>query len=167
MALSERDLLSRLDAAGIAYGYYAHPPVMTVAETASLTVAFDGFSCKCLFLRGKDGRFWLVAVPASMRVNLKALATALQSGRLAFADENAMLDLLGVTPGSVTALAAVNDTQNLVTVVLEESLLTEKRLLFHPLVNTASVAVAPADVIRFLESTGHSPVTVNGIALDA
>jgi exodeoxyribonuclease-3 len=48
---------------------------------------------------------------ASTQINLKALPKAIGSGRLSFGSEALLLEVLGVRPGSVTALALINDKE--------------------------------------------------------
>ena len=108
------DLLERL---GIRFRVAEHVPVMTVKEAACIHEHIPGMACKCLFLRGKDGRLWLVAVPSSMRVDLKALATVLGSGHLSCGTPELLYECLGVLPGAVSLFGAVNDGECRVTVV--------------------------------------------------
>jgi Ala-tRNA(Pro) deacylase len=68
-----------------------------------------------------------------------------------------MRELIGVEPGSVTPFAAINDTRARVKVVLDAVMLEEAVLNFHPLVNTMTTSIASADLIKFLEATGHRP----------
>jgi Ala-tRNA(Pro) deacylase len=68
--------------------------------------------------------------------------------------------LLGVTPGSVTPLAAINDTDGAVTVVLDRAVAAASCFHVHPLRNSASLALAGADLVRALGAWGHVPAVV-------
>jgi Ala-tRNA(Pro) deacylase len=57
----------------------------------------------------------------------------------------------------VTPFAAINDQEGRVEVVLDQAMLAHETLNFHPLVNTMTTSVARADLLRFLEATGHPP----------
>ncbi|HVH81932.1 MAG TPA: YbaK/EbsC family protein, partial [Stellaceae bacterium] len=72
-----------------------------------------------------------------------------------------LYEVLGVQPGSVTPYAAINDTASRVTVVLQRAMLTHDPLNYHPLENTRTTAIAPGDVVRFLEVGGHPPRIVD------
>jgi Ala-tRNA(Pro) deacylase len=65
--------------------------------------------------------------------------------------------VLGVTPGSVTPFAVINDEGRRVTVVLDEEMLEIDPLNYHPLTNEATTSVSPADLLRFLGDCGHAP----------
>jgi Ala-tRNA(Pro) deacylase len=69
--------------------------------------------------------------------------------------------VLGVTPGSVTPFAAINDAARRVTIVLDAEMLDCSPLNYHPLTNEATTAIAPADLLRFLADCGHAPRTLH------
>src|SRR5579862_3512653 len=150
-------LFARLDALGIAHRTYAHPPVFTVEEAKALRGALPGGHCKSLFLKDKKAGLWLVVALEECRVDLKALADALGAPRFSFGAAERLYAVLGVKPGSVTPFAAVNDAEGRVGVVLQRAMLAHDPLNYHPLENTRTTAIAPGDLIRFLESCGHPP----------
>jgi Ala-tRNA(Pro) deacylase len=88
---------------------------------------------------------------------MKALAERLGAPRLSFGSPELLAATLGVTPGSVTPFALVNDAVHAVRVVLEEAMLAHDPLNYHPLVNTGTTAIAPQDLLRFIRACGHEP----------
>ena len=114
MSDAEARLYADLAALGIAYDVHEHPQVFTVEESSRHTRHIKGAHTKNLFLKDKGGRFWLVTVPDTARVDLKALPAAIGCGRLSFGKAEEMERLLGISPGSVTALAAINDSADAV-----------------------------------------------------
>ena len=58
---------------------------------------------------------------------------------------------------SVTPFGLINDRDATVSVILDAGLMAHDPVNFHPLHNGATTAVAPGDLIRFLEATGHPP----------
>jgi Ala-tRNA(Pro) deacylase len=77
---------------------------------------------------------------------------------VSFAKADDMQRLLGISPGSVTPLAAINDSAGEVTVVLDSTLLEATRINVHPLRNTATIGIAPSDLVRLLRHWEHDPV---------
>ena len=63
--------------------------------------------------------------------------------------------MLGVTPGSVTPLGLIFDTEKKINVVIDEDAWNIGTFLFHPLVNTATLGMKREDFERFLKHTGH------------
>jgi Ala-tRNA(Pro) deacylase len=60
----------------------------------------------------------------------------------------------------VTPLSVVNDTGARVTLVLDAWMMKQDIVNVHPLTNDATTALAPADLLRFVQATGHEPVIV-------
>lgn len=90
-------------------------------------------------------------------MDIKALGEALEAKGLRFASPERLKKYLGLEPGSVTLLAAVNDREQQVEVVVDEALWTREAILCHPLVNTATLSVPLEDLARLLAHTGHTP----------
>jgi Ala-tRNA(Pro) deacylase len=154
---SPEALLARLAALGIAASSFSHPPVFTVEQAKSLRGELEGGHIKNLFLRNKKGAMWLVTCLEDRDIDLKALGRALGAGRFSFGSAARLMTYLGVLPGAVTPFAVINDTEGKVQVVLDAALLDCDRINAHPLVNDMTTAVAPGDLVRFLEAVGHPP----------
>ncbi len=81
--------------------------------------------------------------------------------RLGFASAERLQKYLGVTPGSVSLLGLVNDEAHAVEFVIDRALWEADAVQAHPLVNTATMVVAHADLERFLAATGHAPRVID------
>ncbi len=155
--LTPEELFARFDALGIRHRTYRHPPVFTVAEASALRGNLPGGHSKSLFLKDKKGGLWLLVVLEERALDLKQLASRLGAPRLSFAAPALLLEALGVTPGSVTPFALVNDPLARVTVVLDGEMLKKDPLNYHPLVNDCTTALSPGDLLRFIAACGHRP----------
>jgi Ala-tRNA(Pro) deacylase len=165
MITTEPALLDFLDAHGIHYTRIEHPPVYTCAEAAQFRLELPGVETKNLFLRaesrsGMERHFYLVMTACEKRLDLKELARAIGAARLQFASEEQLLDALGLTPGSVTMLALVNDPDHQVKLLIDEDYWPAGVYLCHPLVNTATLVLDHAELVHFLDLTGHEPQVV-------
>lgn len=156
--MNETRLYADLAALGIAYQVHDHAAVFTVEESLEIHEAVPGAHTKNLFLKDSGGQFWLVTVEHSLRVDLKALAGVIGAKKLSFGKAEDMQALLGVTPGSVTPLAAMNDAAGRVNVVLDATLADAARVNVHPLRNTATIGLSGADLRRALAHWGHAPL---------
>ena len=161
MPMTRDALLATFDSLGIHTRTVDHPPVFTVAESQSLREAIPGGHTKNLFLKDKKGACFLVTLEENAIVDLKTIHTLIgASGRVSFGKPEQLMELLGVTPGSVTVFAAINDTDHQVTIVLDKPLLEHSVINGHPLINDATTSIARDDLLRFLEHTGHTPLIV-------
>jgi Ala-tRNA(Pro) deacylase len=158
---SPEALQARLDALGIAYQTVSHPPVFTVEEAKALRGELPGSHITNLFLRNKKGRMWLVTCLEDREIDLKALGARLEAGRFSFGSAERLMSHLGVLPGSVTPFAVINDAAGAVTMVLDRGVMDAGPVNCHPLVNTMTTALAPADLVRFLEAENHAPLMLD------
>jgi len=158
----EAPLLARLAGLEISVEIHRHPALHTVAQSQALRGTLPGGHIKNLFLRDKKRNKWLVTVPEDAEVDLKALRHIIgASGNLSFGNADLLAECLGVEPGSVTPFAVMNDTGADVAMVLARSLLDQDPINAHPLHNEATAAVATADLLRFLEASGHPPMIID------
>ena len=157
----EAGLRADLDALAIPFEHHEHEAVFTVEESRGIKASIPGEHTKNLFLKDKDGDFWLVTVPGEMRVDLKALPAAIGCKRVSFGKPDAMERLLGLTPGSVTPLGAIHAGPESITVVLDRSLAEAGQVNVHPLRNTATIGLSGADLLRLLEHWGHAPLVAD------
>jgi Ala-tRNA(Pro) deacylase len=159
------ELLAYLAALGIAVATHAHAPVFTVEEARQMRGRLPGAHCKSLYLRDKKGAEFLVVCLEDRRLDMKALAALIGAGRLSFGSPERMRARLGVEPGSVTPFAAINDRAGdpsaRIRVVLDAEMMRAPLVNYHPLVNSRTTAIAPADLRRFLDATGHAPLIVD------
>jgi len=89
------------------------------------------------------------------------LARLLGASRFSFGKPDRLKEALGVEPGSVTALALINDTERRVRPVLDTKLLAHELVNCHPLTNTATTTLQSADLVRFMTVQGYTPLEVD------
>ena len=156
------DLMAFLADQGIAASTLDHPAVFRVEDGPGIKDALPGGHTKNLFLKDKKGRLFLVSAEAHARIDLKRLHERIgASGRLSFGSAELLMEKLGVTPGSVTAFAVINDRAGDVTMVLDATLASGEDVNFHPLINTATLRVSRDDLLAFFRNTGHEPLIVD------
>jgi Ala-tRNA(Pro) deacylase len=154
------DLLHRLDDLGIKATTQRHAAVFTVEEAKAERGDLAGGHCKCLFLKDKKGALWLVVALEDRKMDLKALRHQIGAAALSFGRPERLLEVLGVTPGSVTPFALINDGARLVNVVLDREMMELDLVNYHPLTNQATTTLSPGDLLAFIEACGHQPQMV-------
>ncbi|MGY3946420.1 aminoacyl-tRNA deacylase [Aeromonas allosaccharophila] len=149
-------IYSLLDQLAIPYQRFDHPPVFTCEEASRLLPDLPAAKTKNLFLRDpKSERLFLVVSPEAIRVDLKGLAVMLGVKRLSFGSPERLDAVLGLTPGSVTLLAMVRDSEQAVELVVDEAIWQAEQVQCHPLVNTATLIIRLDDVRRLLTHLGR------------
>lgn len=154
-------ILAFLDEAGIPYTMFSHPVTDTLPEKLKNDAAagvFDAMHCKNLVLcnRAKT-RFYLLTMPFGKRFQTGPTSRAMGSGRLNFAEDQVLAELLCTTPGRVSPLELIFDTEKKLSFFVEEGLLSAPRICFHPADDTCTVVLEREDFFdRFLPLVGRS-----------
>ncbi|MFC1796452.1 prolyl-tRNA synthetase associated domain-containing protein [Pseudomonadota bacterium] len=145
-----------LDHNQIEYQRFDHPAVFTCEEAAQLVPEMLGIKSKNLFVRDRRGkRHILLIVPAYKTVDLKATSKALGVSGLGFASPERLMKHLGVEAGSVSFLSIFNNIEGTVEVVFDQTVWDSEHFQCHPLVNTSTLLIPHADVVKILERTKH------------
>lgn len=157
--LTPEQLLSHLAGLDIEAVTETHEAAFTVEQSKQLTSHIAGAHTKNLFVKDKKGRLFLVVAEHERQIDLKRLHEVIgASGRLSFCSADQMMRHLGVTPGSVTALAVIHDHNHAVTVILDAGLMQHDLINCHPLVNTMTTTLKRDGLLRFFRATGHEPI---------
>lgn len=160
------ELAARLPVVAANSTTYAHPPLFTVDDGAEFRDGLPGMGTKNLFLKDKKGTLWLITAEHYTKINLNAFSDWLRERRLAasrlsFGSADLLLETLGVTPGSVTALALVNDAARKVNFAIDAKLLGAETLSCHPLRNDMTTVMTPKILYKTLTDMGYRPVVID------
>ena len=141
-----------LDLLGIKYKKFEHPVMHTVEDAGKLEFKIPGGVNKCLFLRNKKGdKHYLVLIKGSKRLDLKNLEKLLNEIRLSFASPERLMKYLRVTPGSVSPFGLINDSEKVVTFIIDNELLIQDEIALHPNINTQTLVLKKEDFKKYLE----------------
>ena len=165
MSTTRSELFTTLDNLGIAHETYDHAPVFTVEESTAIKAKIAGGHSKNLFLKDKSGAFFLICAQSDTPIKINKLHPVLNCKRLSFGKPDALLEKLGVTPGSVTLFSIINDVDGDVTLIIDQRLTEHERVNFHPLLNDATTAITSQDRIKLAKATGHDPIVLDFVAL--
>ncbi len=162
------EVLDFLDAQGISYELYRHPPLPTVETALAYWRYIDSTHCKNLFMRNHKGnRHYLISFECHKNLSIHDLEHKLRQGKLSFASEERMARCLGLHPGSVSPLGLIHDMDlsgadpkelfengHRVKLFLDAGLREAERISFHPCDNTAGVVLTGEAFRRFLDLWG-------------
>lgn len=152
--MKRAEVFAFLEEQGIAYRLEEHAAVFTVAESSK--VMHEKVPVKTLLLREEKGtRVFMIAMRGDVRLDTKNLAKELGVKKLQFVKPENVEALVGVKPGSVSIFGLLHDGSSKLEVVLDESLLGEREIGFHPNDNTATIFMSPQDIEKVFTATGH------------
>lgn len=153
-----------LDNLGIEYFCVDHREMSadTMEACEAIDAALGCKICKNLFLCNRQKTdFYLLMMPGNKPFKTKDLSAQINSARLSFADSEAMLEFLDITPGSVSILGLINDTQGNVRLIVDKDILNDEYIGCHPCVNTTSIKIKTTDIFdKLINATNHTKTIV-------
>ena len=155
------DLLDRLN---ISYTRLDHDPAATIEDCHNIDKRLGIDICKNLFLcNAQKTDFYLLMIPGNKKFKTAALSRQIGSARLSFAGPEYMEQFLDITPGSVSVLGLMNDTDGRVRLLIDEDVILHQEYIgCHPCINTSSLKIKNQDILdNFLPNIGHPYTLVN------
>ena len=138
----------------IQYILHTHPAVFTVPEAKIHTGHIPGSHCKNLFLKNKKtGQLYLITIPYDKRLDLNQFRKMIGAPKVRFAGPEDLLEVLGITPGAVSPLGLVNDTENKVIFMIEEEIWNAQEICCHPNVNTETLQIPGSEFQKLIKAT--------------
>ena len=153
-----------LDKLGVQYQRIDHEAAMTMEACEEIDHALGDNTtiCKNLFLCNRqETDFYLLLMPGDKPFKTKDFSAQIHSARLSFAKPEYMEKYLDITPGSVSVLGLMNDSEKKVQLLIDEDVMKEPYFGCHPCINTSSLKFTTEDLMqKIIPALEHEPVTV-------
>lgn len=153
--MKEKDIFKILDELNISYNLQEHKAIFSEEDSKDVQIILKGIEVKNLFVKDKNKNYGLVSMDLHQRADLKKIATKFGFGRLSFCNPNELMNYLNITPGSVSPLCIMFDTKKEVKILFDENF-EGKKVIIHPLRNTASISISFEDLKRFIKFFEHN-----------
>ena len=137
-------LKGALTSAGIVFIQTQHRAVYTSVEAAEVRGVPLHSGAKALILKGDDG-FVMAVLPADLALQSSGLRRAIGSKRLRFAYKEEVLEMTGLTPGSIPPFGSLFDLAT----ICDERMSENERINFNAGSHTDSIQMSYADYIAF------------------
>ncbi|KKN34286.1 hypothetical protein LCGC14_0795160 [marine sediment metagenome] len=76
--------------------------------------------------------------------------------KIRFAKPEDLSEILGITPGAVSPLGLVNDTNNKVTSIVDNNIWNSEEICCHPNVNTETLQIPGSDFRKLIKASRTS-----------
>lgn len=151
-----------LDEIGVEFWQIDHEEASTMEACEAVDRALNATICKNLFLCNRqETNFYLLMMPGDKTFKTKDLSAQIGSARLSFAKPEHMLKYLNITPGSVSVLGLLFDTEKKVQLLVDKEVLEGDMIGCHPCVNTASLKMKTVDMFgKVVKALGHEPQVI-------
>lgn len=149
-----------LDELGIEYWRVDHDYADHIEDCHEVEKLLGCEICKNLLLTNRQQtQLYLLLLPGDKPFKTKLLSQQIGSARLSFGTPEQMLSALDITPGSVSVLGLMNDTDRRVKLLIDRDLLGAEYFGCHPCINSSSLKLKTADVIEKLIPAMHHDIT--------
>jgi len=158
---AEEAIYDKLEELHIPFDRVDHDHADTMEDCLLIESTLGGKICKNLFLCNRQQTaFYLLMMPGGKPFKTKFLSAQLGCARLSFADAGHMEQYLHTTPGSVSALELLFDTENAVQLVIDRELLADDTVSGHPGLSTSTLRMSREDMLRYVQAVGHQPIYI-------
>ncbi len=142
------DVLERLSAAlhtrAINFQTTQHEAVYTSAEAAAVRGVSLHSGAKALIIKGGE-TFLMVVLPADLSLDSAALREVLGTRRIRFADKDEVLQITGLTPGSIPPFGSLFSLPT----YCDDRLADNERINFNAGSHTVSIQMSYSDYLVF------------------
>lgn len=155
--MNKQEIYDFLKSKNIWHEITEHKAVFNMEELNNIDLPYPEADGKNLFVRDdKKKNYYLITVKGNKKVNLKEFKEKNNTRTLSFASKNDLMDIMNLTPGSVTPLGLLNDKDLKVTFYLDKVFLNDKALIgVHPNDNAATVWLKVNDLIDIIKEHGN------------
>lgn len=152
-----------LDRLSIEYERVDHQEAETMEICRDIEKILGCAICKNLLLCNRQKTsFYLLMMPGDKPFETKAFSKALGISRVSFADGEYMEKYLDITPGSLSVLGLMNDTENNVRLIIDEDIIKDEYIGCHPCINTSSLKIAAKDILSvIIPKMNHGATVIN------
>lgn len=142
-----------------------HKAVFNMADLSIINIPYPESNAKNLFVRDdKKRNYYLITVKGNKKVNLKEFKKSNNTRNLSFANEEDLMNILGLIPGAVTPLGLLNDKDLKVSFYLDKDFVYDNSIIgIHPNDNTATIWIKVNDLINIIKEHGN---IVNIVKID-
>ena len=139
---------------------FEHEAVYTMPELDNVYLPYLENIAKNLFVRDdKKHNYYLITVKGDKRVDLKEFRKKHDLRSLSFASLDDLINILSLSPGSLTSFGLLNDIEHKVTLYLYMAF-KDTIIGIHPNDNTATVYLNTQDLINIIETHGNKVIMI-------
>ncbi len=150
-----QELLKELQKLGIKYEMVDHPAALTTAQADAYIADKSGVCTKSMFLKDKKKHFYLLIMDDAKRMDFKKFQELTGTKRISMAHDHDIEEQLGLEAGIVSPFGIMYNTDHNIKIYFDQDMLDENiPLTFHPNLNTHTIFLSAADLMKFIKAQG-------------
>ena len=154
--------MDKLTDLGIAFEVVEHEPALTTEQADSFIEGIDGVRTKTMFLTNKKKtQYYLLIMDDQKQLDMDRFKELAGANRIRMASADSLYDKMLLPPGVVSPFGLLNNRDKDILVYIDQDIMPEKRMSFHPNTNEKTIFVETLDLVRFIESLGYDVHVIN------
>lgn len=152
-----QELLDELQKLDIKYEMVDHPAALTTAQADAYIADKSGVCTKSMFLKDKHKNFYLLIMDDAKHMDFKEFQELTGAKRISMAHDNEIEEQLGLEAGIVSPFGIMNNSAHNIQIYFDQDMLAENiPLTFHPNINTHTIFLSAADLMKFIKAQGFN-----------
>lgn len=149
---------SKLTELGIDFEVVEHEPAVTLELADKFIEGVEGVRTKTMFLTTKKKTaFFLLITEDGKRLDMEKFGETVGAKRIKLASADTLYEKMKLPSGVVSPFGLLNNDEHDIKVYIDEDIVSEKRMCFHPNTNEKTLFLDTADLLRYLEAIGYEP----------
>lgn len=145
----------KLDSLGIDFELVEHEPAVTTELADKFIEGIEGVRTKTLFLTDqKKRRFYLIIMDDGKMLDMDNFKDLVGEKRVKMASSETLDKKMGLAPGVVSPFGLLNNEEKDIKVFIDEDIINEDRMSFHPNTNEKTIFVETEDLLKYLDDIG-------------
>lgn len=151
--MNKEEIYEYIKSKNIWYEITNHKAVFSMSEVGNVDLPYKECDAKNLFVRDdKHKNYYLITVKGDKRVNLKEFRLKNSTRPLSFANEEELMNMLKVLPGSVSPFGILNDKESKVKFFIDKDFYDEPGIIgVHPNENIATIWLKTQDLVDIIK----------------
>lgn len=151
-------VVDKLKELGITFQIVEHEPALTTEQADSFIEGIEGVRTKTMFLTNKKKRnFYLVIMDDAKRLDMDVFKDIVEEKQVKMASAETLNDKMMLPPGVVSPFGLLNNENKDIQVYVDQEIVSEERMSFHPNTNEKTIFVKTEDLFTFLKAIGYEP----------
>ena len=147
-----------LNELGIPFQIVEHEPALTTEQADRFIEGIEGVRTKTMFLTNKKKRnFYLVIMDDAKRLDMDIFKEIVEEKQIKMASAETLNDKMMLPPGVVSPFGLLNNKDKDIRVYVDQEIVSEERMCFHPNTNEKTIFVSTEDLFTFLKEIGYEP----------
>ncbi|MGT2910657.1 prolyl-tRNA synthetase associated domain-containing protein [Streptococcus cameli] len=155
-------VVEKLKELDIDFQIVEHEPALTTEQADRFIEGIEGVRTKTMFLTNKKKtQFYLLIMDDQKMLDMDAFKDIVAANRIRMASSDSLYDKMLLPAGVVSPFGLLNNQDHDIAVYIDNEIMPEKRMSFHPNTNEKTIFLDTPDLVKFIKTIGYDVQIIN------